>query len=233
MNKKPTILSTRELDETLVEKILEKEIVFDQLPFIEMIPRYDEELKARVNELAGENVLAIFTSRTAVAAVAALLGSTPSGWQVACMGGATRSHAEDLFGKTAVVLSSGTARDLGEKLLALRTGLPVVFFAGNRRLNDLPDLLGKNSASLKEIIVYDTNETPVKLESDYDAVLFFSPSAAQSFFSVNRLKQDTVLFSIGETTAAVLRRLSPNKVIVSPVHSPEILMDAVFGHFGL
>ncbi|RYY59380.1 MAG: uroporphyrinogen-III synthase [Chitinophagaceae bacterium] len=233
MNKKITILSTRELDESLVDQILGKDVVFDQVPFIEMVPRDGEELKMQVNEFASQELLGIFTSRTAVDAVVSLLESKPDAWKIACMGGATKKNAEDFFGHDSVVLGSGSARELGEKLLALQTGVPIVFFAGNRRLNDLPDLLQKNAASLQEVVVYDTFETPVEVDTGYDAVLFFSPSAAQSFFSMNKVKETAVLFSIGETTASVLRGLSSNEVIVSPLHSPERLVETAFAHFGL
>lgn len=48
---------------------------------------------------------------------------------------------------------------------------------------------------------------------------------------MNTVSPATVLFSIGETTAGVLRTLSPNKVIVSAVHSPRQLFKTVIGYF--
>ncbi|MET0635801.1 MAG: uroporphyrinogen-III synthase [Chitinophagaceae bacterium] len=232
MNNQLTILSTRELEAGLVEELLSREIVFDQIPFIEMIPRNEPGLAGEVNSLTSVSLLAIFTSRTSIAAVEAMLEKKPGNWKIACMGGATRKQAADLFGENAIVLTSGSAKELGEKLLVLENDGPIVFFAGNRRLNELPDVMEKNGKAMRELIVYDTIETPVKVDEEYDAILFFSPSAAQSYFSVNSVPQKTVLFSIGETTAAVLRKLAPNKVLVSPIHSPERLIETVLGYFG-
>ena len=231
MNKNLTILSTRELEPALVEKIHQHQLVFDQMPFIEMIPRSDEQLAVTINKLVTEKILAIFTSRTAVDAVQAMLQSTPANWEIACMGGATRKEAADLFGESSILITSSSAKELGEQILKTPTGQPVVFFAGNRRLNDLPVLLQNDKVNLTELIVYDTIEIPELITQHYDAILFFSPSAAQSFFSINTIKPTTVLFSIGETTASVIRGLAPNTVVVSPVHSPEKLFETVISYF--
>ncbi|RYY52588.1 MAG: uroporphyrinogen-III synthase [Chitinophagaceae bacterium] len=226
-----TILSTRELDEAQAIRLREKGFRFDQVPFIEMKPRTGEGLRNELKALTGKPLLAVFTSRVGVAAVTGLLDSVPGQWQVACMGGATRTNAESFFGSETVVLESGSAKELGEKLQAMDSPLPVVFFAGNRRLDELPALLQSHPAGFSEVTVYDTNETPVKLQQPYDGILFFSPSAAQSFFSVNEAAADTVLFAIGDTTAAAIRQLSANKIITSPFHSPAKMIEAVLGHF--
>ena len=68
---------------------------------------------------------------------------------------------------------------------------------------------------MREITVYQTILSPVKLEKEYDAVLFFSPSAAASFFSKNSLPAKTVLFVIGNTTAESIRSHSANKIITA------------------
>jgi uroporphyrinogen-III synthase len=231
LNKKLTILSTRELDASLVDSIVSEDIIFDQLPFIEMIPRDDSALISTVNALAAQHVMAIFTSRIAVNAVTAMLASTPPSWKIACMGGATRKLAADFFGGEAVVITSASAKELGEKLAATPEQQQIVFFAGNRRLEELPSQLKDSGRNHTEVIVYDTIETPVQVDDLYDAILFFSPSAAQSFFSLNKIPSQTVCFSIGETTAATVRRLTGNDVIVSPVHSPERMIETVRDYF--
>lgn len=231
MDNKPTILSTRLLEEDQVRSLGENGFAFEQFPFIKMKPRTDATLREHINTLAAKPLLGVFTSRVAVAAVIALLDTVPSRWQLACMGGATRAAAENYFGKQAVVLESRSAKELGQKLQVLDSGLPLVFYAGNRRLEELPSQLESHAAGFRELTVYDTTETPVKLEAVYDGILFFSPSAAHSFFSINTIAAHTVLFSIGETTAAVLRSLSPNKVVTSPYHSPAKMVDAVTGYF--
>ncbi len=80
----------------------------------------------------------------------------------------------------------------------------------------LPDNLKKNKIGLTELIIYDTKLTPVRLKDQPDAILFFSPKAAQSFFSKNDLETETRVFAMGKTTAAALESLTSNKIIISP-----------------
>ena len=63
--------------------------------------------------------------------------------------------------------------------------------------------------SVTELIVYDTRLTPVKLNNQPDAILFFSPTAVKSFFSMNELISRTKIICHGKTTAAALKQLLP------------------------
>ena len=83
---------------------------------------------------------------------------------------------------------------LAEKIIPEINDREVIFFCGNLRRNDLPDALRQKGITVREITVYQTSLTPVTIEKEYDAVLFFSPSAAESFFSKNSLPAKTVLF---------------------------------------
>lgn len=62
--------------------------------------------------------------------------------------------------------------------------------------------------------MYETEETPVKLEKQYDGILFFSPSAVQAFYKQNQPAKKTVLFAIGKTTAEALREHKAKNVVV-------------------
>jgi uroporphyrinogen-III synthase len=73
----------------------------------------------------------------------------------------------------------------------------------------------KNGINLKELIVYETRLTPVELKESPDAILFFSPTAVRSFFSVNTLQDNTRIFAMGRTTAAALTNFTSNDIIIS------------------
>jgi uroporphyrinogen-III synthase len=89
----------------------------------------------------------------------------------------------------------------------------VIFFCGNLRRNELPDALRTKGIEVKEVIVYKTSLVPVSINKRYDAVLFFSPSAAESFFSKNSVPRNTALFVMGETTAVSIKKYSTNPII--------------------
>ena len=103
----------------------------------------------------------------------------------------------------------------------------IIFFCGNKRRDELPDALKKAAIVVKEVIVYNTTETAQPATDDVDGVLFFSPSAVNSFFIVNRLKKNTVCFAIGKTTAKGVSQFSNNKIIISELPSQEGMLAAI------
>jgi uroporphyrinogen-III synthase len=179
------------------------------------------------------------TTQEEIAAYRARAFFTP-GWDVYCLEGATqktlKSHwvddnmmepAEHLLYKL-----KGTASDatkLAEEIIAQNQTKQVVFFCGNKRRGELPTLLRQHGIEVEEVVVYETTEVPVLADNHYDGMLFFSPSGVSSFFTVNRLSQNTVCFSIGNTTSKALEDFTDNKIIVSP--SPllsELVQTAIF-----
>jgi len=87
--------------------------------------------------------------------------------------------------------------------------------------------LKNEGVDVREIVVYTTVKTPVKFDKDMDGIIFFSPSAVNSFFSVNHIKPQTVCFAIGQTTANALRESTGNEVIVSNSVSQEGMMKTM------
>jgi len=62
-------------------------------------------------------------------------------------------------------------------------------------------------------------------------VLFFSPTAVQSFFRQNKLPAETILFAIGSTTAAEIRKFSTNNIIISDEPGKESLVRKMMEYF--
>src|SRR5450432_2382176 len=94
----------------------------------------------------------------------------------------------------------------------------------------LPDILKKNGVRLTELIVYDTRLTPVQIKESPDAILFFSPTAVQSFFSINTLAPDTRVFAMGKTTAAALTTFTSNEIIISPESDKAYVFNMAVEH---
>lgn len=89
------------------------------------------------------------------------------------------------------------------------------FFCGNRRVEILPAGLKAKGFSVNEYIVYETALTPHKIVKEYDAVLFFSPSAVDSFFKVNTWRREMMAVSIGHSTSAALCGYGVEKILVA------------------
>jgi uroporphyrinogen-III synthase len=120
---------------------------------------------------------------------------------------------------------------LAQKIICNKSVKSCVFFCGNKRLNTLPDKLLSAQIKLDEIVVYETVDVAQKVEKVYDGILFFSPSAVQSFFSLNTLHPQTVIFSIGDTTTNEIKKFTKVAIISCNIPSQEQMMELVIKHF--
>lgn len=226
------ILSTRLLDETLVNKALDKDILIDSISFIETKNLGDNFVSEKVKALASQTVTVVFTSMNGAEAVIDILRKTTLQplWKIYCIEAATQSSIRDYFVSATIAGTGKNATELSETIVNDNIK-EVVFFCGNQRRDELPEQLQKNSIRVEEIVVYETNETPVKVDKEYNGIMFFSPSAVKSFFSVNRIPADTVLFSIGNTTAQEIKKNCNNKIVISNFPEKEKLAEEAIAYF--
>jgi uroporphyrinogen-III synthase len=207
------ILSTAALPFERIHHIPET-IEITVVPFIKIIPRPSVELKPLIAEFGSENQIVVFTSAHAVKYVSECLKQRPD-WRIYCTRNETRAAVENFFGPESIVKYAGSALLLAQYMIT--DGIKdAVFFCGDHRMDILPDNLKKHGISLIELIVYETKLTPVRIKDEPDAILFFSPTAVQSFFSINALAPETRVFVMGKTTAAALTNFTSNKMIISP-----------------
>ena len=140
--------------------------------------------------------------------------------------------SEKYFGEKSIAGVADNAKELARTILDANLN-EVIFFCGDQRRDELPELLRKNKVEVKELIVYNTIATPKRIEKKYDAILFFSPSAVKSFFQENNLDKEVTLFAIGLTTADEIKNFSKNKIVVSDVPDKNSLLDKVISYFDL
>lgn len=158
--------------------------------------------------ILNENIQnAIFTSKNAIKAIE---GKDIDITDCYCVGVKTSAFASEKGFK--VIFSADNSRELALKIIKEHNQKEFRFFSGNKRRNELPELLKKNKIKLTETQVYETQLNPNKFESEFDGILFFSPSGVQSFTEQNQI--NTTAFCIGETTASEAKKHT-NKVILA------------------
>lgn len=212
-DRRTTILSTATLP---LERIKNIPVSVDVrvIPFIEIILRPGVELMPLITEYGSEKIDVIFTSAHAVKFVSSLLKQTPD-WTIYCIRNETRAAVLNFFGTEVTCRFANNALSLSELLIS--EGVKnALFFCGDQRLDILPDHLRKNGIALTEVVVYDTRLRPVKLNEKPEIILFFSPSAVRSFFSINDISSGTVIITMGTTTAAAVKQYTEHPVLISP-----------------
>jgi len=207
------ILHTRR-GEAVVNNNDSRHIVFDTVPFIRVVLTEDEEFIDRTDELMQQQQVVIFTSANAVRSAARFKHGSAPAWKIYCLNGATKSAVEKHFDACNITAVAESAQALAHIIANDDSVQRVVFFCGNRRRDELPAVLMKHDIAVEELVAYQTVSTPQKLERQYKGISFFSASAADSFFSLNSVGSDTVLFAIGETTADALRKYAGDNTIV-------------------
>jgi uroporphyrinogen-III synthase len=228
-----SILSTRLIDETLIRQAKSKNILIDVLSFIETEAIDSIEVYEEINNALLESATVVFTSMNAVEAVAEHINEYKPDWKIYCIGNTTKKLVQKYFGEELVAGFASNAAELAETIIEDDITDEVIFFCGDKRRDELPSLLNEQDIDVNEIEVYQTNMIQHIIEKNYDGILFFSPSAVQSFFSTNKLNDKTILFAIGNTTASAIKKYSKNKIIVADDVGKSNLVEKAIEYFTL
>lgn len=100
------------------------------------------------------------------------------------------------------------------------------FFCGTIRRDVLPEALQLAQIRLDEVVVYETNLTTHKIDFSPDGILFFSPSAVESYLKENKI-EDEICFCIGNTTAEALKYVTPNRIIANQPTIESVVMKCI------
>ena len=129
-----------------------------------------------------------------------------------------------------VVAYTGYASDLAEIISLVYKNESYTFFSGNLRREVLPNTLKENEITFNEIEVYETNLFSKKITAKLDGILFFSPSAVESYLKMNTIK-DEVCFCIGETTAEALETKKIKNIVVADKPSVDHVITEVIEYY--
>lgn len=231
MPNKISILSTRPLETALLEAAKAKDIQIDIVSFIDTTPIQNNGIKEEISKIIKQPASVVFTSMNAVNTVAAYINGHTPDWNIFCIGNTTRQLAAKYFGEQSIQTVGNNALDLADKMITDKNVKQVVFFCGDQRREELPGKLRQNGITVQEVIVYHTVSTSHRIDKAYDGILFFSPSAVQSFFYTNAVLPSTILFAIGQTTADAIKTFTDNPIIESGKPGKEDLVKKMFEFF--
>lgn len=224
------ILSTRPVGKAMILEATANNIIIDEISFISTEEIIYISLAKKIRELSHQNITAVFTSVNAVNAVGKLI-SWKTNWKIYCIGNTTKKIAIKIFGQENISATAYNANQLAEKIINDSPRKNIIFFCGDQRRNELPEKMKENGVDIKEMVVYKTIETPHVITKKYGGILFFSPSAVKSYFSVNDVTDSTKLFAIGNTTANEIKNFTKVPVIISEIPGKENLIKLAIENF--
>ncbi len=200
-----TILSTKKLEKATKKRLSDAGFNVIEEQFIKT-----KSIDFQVETI---NEFVIFTSKNSVKSVLkSSIERKIKEKKVVCVGQKTKKFLEKNHFK--VQETADYASDLGLIIAENYKNNSFTFFSGNIRKNTLPDLLNENNIKWNEVVVYETTLNPKKVTSKIDGILFFSPSAVDSYLTKNKLENQTC-FCIGTTTAKALEHKTENIKIAS------------------
>lgn len=236
MQNKVQILSTKKLLPTIIEQAKQMNIEIIEKEFISIKPistveKYEEIMPLILNS---KTINVVFTSPNAVDVIKNYLHHADTwyvpDWNVFCLQGKTNDSLHPYINRNRILATAKNASGLAQKIIDFGEK-EIVFFCGQNRRNELPEMLKNAGVNIHEIVVYETRETPFISDQAFDGILFFSPSAVKSFFSVNHLNKENICFAIGETTAAAIKEYTSNKIIISESQTQEMMLATINFYF--
>ena len=227
---KVNILSTRPIGKTLIDDASSHDIIIDEISFIETVEKIDDNTAKKIKELSNKNINAVFTSMNAVNAIDEYVTSNCQ-WKIFCIGNTTKNLLVNIFDKENILGAADNAAALSEKIIATSGVSKVYFFCGDLRRDELPEKLKSNGIEVEEIITYNTVFTSQKVSKNYDGILFFSPSAVESFFKKNNPGGNTKFFAIGNTTAEALKTFTDQSIIIADRPGKKNLAEEAIRYF--
>jgi uroporphyrinogen-III synthase len=218
-----SILSTKTLSSEQRQVFLEANFDVLEQDFIE--------IKNNLFELDKINSNLIFSSQNAVLSLI-----EQNGWEVLkakpvfCVGIKTKELLEQNGFTVDVYLDY--ASELAEIITLIYNKESYTFFSGNLRKETLPEALKSAGITFNEIEVYQTKLAPFKIseQEKFDGILFFSPSAVESYLTNNKIKNE-VCFCVGNTTAKTLEINKIKNIIIAETPTIEEVIVEVIAYY--
>lgn len=219
------VLSTKQLREETFRLFPHAGIVVKSVPFIRI------DLPEQIILPEARQVDAIITSANAVTALNSIREKLPVFNNIYCISGQTEALVREHLSAESVV-ARPYASELVEIMEKAAFTYPLWFFKGNKALPTIPEGLKRAGIDFTAIEVYQNTATPQTLQEDFEAILFFSPSAVESFLKNNFIPDNTITFAIGKTTAKALKPFA-KRVIISEKTTEVSVIESVVKYFNL
>lgn len=219
------LVSTKKLNPELLQALAMVNIQVVQEDFIRRTVAVPQNLQ--VNSI---NTKLVFTSKMGVRAWLEIVKEFRldiNRHSIYCLSHRTKALAvQHGFHVIGVGLDAGSLADV---ILADKSTDRITYICGNRRRDELPNKLRSNGLEIQEVVAYKTELTPTVIQPGHQGILFFSPSAVESYFVLNQDIECTA-FCLGHTTAQEAQRMGFSEIQIADSSTPESLVEKII-HF--
>lgn len=209
------LLSTKILDFNFKSQIAQIGISIIEFPFIKInsIPLKNFKFQSSL----------IFSSQNAVkfAFENPKIKKQIEGKKYFCVGEKTKALLEKKGQK--VIKMTHNASDLAYQIIKTYKDETFSFFCGKLRRPEIELLLTREKINLQIHEIYDTVYNSKNIDNQFDGVLFFSPSAVNSFFKKNNWSSKVHGFSIGKSTSKTLEKFTKDFTEAKKPNKNELL----------
>ena len=215
------VFSTKSLSESQT-KLFHNNIASESSDFIKV---RSNRIAPKVVKDGIENV--IITSKNGVEALLDNFTKEELNFKnIFCVGRRTKKMIQQKIGP--VNHTEKNAERLAEYLSKEMKGNSVTYFCSDLRLDTLSKILTENKIEVNEVEAYKTMYSPELVSESIDGVLFYSPSAVNSYLQKNTT--DKVAFCIGASTAKEAQKYF-EKVEVAQIPTVESVIELVNLHY--
>ncbi len=226
MSTAPHIISTRKLTSGKIDELQAKGWKFTNHDFISKVIHVPADLHAQ--SIHKHVVLTSITAVKSFLEIIRQLQLDSDHYQVYCVSRGTREYAS--ASGLDIKSSAPDASALADEILKDVEVKEVTHVSSNLRRDEVSDKLNRAGVSVQDVIAYRTEFTPVAIDLSYDAIIFFSPSAVDSFLSLNPLRQ-VPCFCLGKTTAAYAKQEGYQYTYIPEAPSEDIVLQTIVNYY--
>ncbi len=226
MIRSPHIVSTRRLNSRKFNELQQSGWRFTAHDFIRKAIRIPVDI--RPSSVHKNVVLTSSTGAKAFLQMIKQLQLDIDNYVVYCISPGTKEYV--LASGLTIKSTAPHASALADEILLAVEAKEVTHIRGNLSRPELSEKLTRAGVVVQEVMTYRTELTPIVINLPYEAIIFFSPSAINSFLSRNDLQQ-VPCFCIGQTTADYAKQKGYKHTYIPDAPSEEILLKTIVTYY--
>lgn len=171
-----------------------------------------------------------FVSRNCVKHFLSLYGvDQMKAYKVAAVGIGTATEIMKVGIQPDFIGSSSDLEEVAAQFKGMAISGSLLFPIGNRSRRTIQQLL-ESAFTINEQVIYETRTKTKKIEGNFAALVFTSPSNAEAFLTVNQIHSEQLLVAMGTSTASFLTKQGLSNIVIADGYREDQIAMALFSN---